>query len=60
VRTETKRNIKISLYVLGGVLVFFGLMNVWKYALRDWPLDSATVGLMVAGCACVWIASELK
>ena len=60
VKSETKRTVKYSLYVLGGVLVFVGLMDVWRFALRDAPLDSSMVGLVVVGSACLWIGSELK
>jgi hypothetical protein len=59
VKSETKRTVKYSLNVLGGISVFVGLMNVWRFALRDMPLDSITVGLVVVGSACLWIGSEI-
>ena len=60
VKSETKRTVRCSLKVLGGVVVFFGLMNVWRFALRDMPLDSSTVGLVVVDSGCLWVGSELK
>jgi bacteriorhodopsin len=60
VKSETKRTVRYSFYAIGGIVVFFGLMNVWKFALNDMPVDSATVGLVVVGSALLWIASELK
>jgi hypothetical protein len=61
VTTDTKkRTARITLYSVGmALLVVVGV--VWaRQFVNGWDLPGAEVGLAVAGCACIWAASEIS
>jgi len=55
-----RRTVRVSLYWLGGLLLFVAAVVYAKQFVMGWPLSRTAVGLVVGGFACLWIASELK